>query len=499
MLFKKIKQKTLPLFVLAGILSGLPTHLFAALDIQQLAREHAGVSAVLDSPEPSAFRQTTSFVLQNFGVVDVGDFNTKEDDAEETKIRLFDLKAKFKKAEADTKKLAEKLAETPRQEQFAIGAKLAEYDPAYNAANPGKDNIVSVDLLRELQFLNADYQSILKAISRTTTKGGDLAIIALVSKCCDNVSVITQRRDFIKFLIENPLILETLREQLTVIKQAEPLLFSNYRPFKQERLKTIVKGGLVKSLVKQQFASRPDAEQIATQAELIWKPVGSFLLSSGLSLMGIIDLARSLNSNGKRLANFGNYAQLGVEFVQSVPLANIPFKIIRHLSEKRAWRSFLDQKIVNRPRTDEENPFQTIADGATAYNQKFAPYRWWEGNFWDKQKHNFESFYGPTTETLAHSDAPTNNPFAIDASKDLVRHILTVEDDKCTAELGLGVNRPDHFATAPTPHVASLRAGSATPEPSPEHTAEAGYGTAGVPSRDEAEQKKYPNTINLLQ
>ena len=346
MLLLRIRQKMLPLLLVLSTLSCFP---LPATGPSTLAPLQTGASIVLDSPDARAFKQVSPFILENFGVMKVEKLDQHTKDDKEDDLPLWNIKLRLKRTAARTEQLALELAQTPTAEQYAIAAKLTEQEAKKTSSDDTEEpeapaNIVSIDLLRELQFLNGNNRSILSAISRASTKGGEIATVALVAKCSDQIPVIKARRDFIKYLIDNPMTLETLRDKLEIIKTAEPLLFSNYRPFKQARLKAIVKGGLIKEFAKKVFATH-EAEQFATQTELVYKPLASFTISSLLACHSLIDLFRALFSKGEDISDTGGYAKLVCEKI--LPALKVPWfkKLIYWRATNQGWKHFLREEL----------------------------------------------------------------------------------------------------------------------------------------------------------
>lgn len=290
-----------------SLLSMFPSALFGT-SFEARSHDITGVSQVLDSPNALEYRLTSHFITENFGMRKIKDFDkTKQQDEEE--IPVWHLKARMKKLFNDTEALGQRLAHIPNDEQYALGAKLTEcehrVDENVNLQKLTK-NLIPVDLLRELQFLNRDNNSILKAISRMITKGGDIAMTALVAKCSDNLDVIKKRRAFVKTLITNPVLLNKLQDQLETIKKSEPLLFSNYRELNREQLKAFVKGGITKSIVKHLSNDSHKWEQRATNFELVGKP----------ALLGVINIVVSF-------ASFLNLISTYFEFRNSLIFFNL--------------------------------------------------------------------------------------------------------------------------------------------------------------------------------
>lgn len=374
-----------------------------------------GVSEVLDSPEPLAFRQVTKFITENFGVLKLDDFDRIKANSDD-QIPLWNIRARFKQSARETEVLAEKLAHTPDAEQYALAAKLTEYEEGFDALNPQKPkkDIVSVDLLRELQFLNGDNNSILKSISHLTTKGGEIAMTALVAKCNDNLDVIKQRRNFIKTLIENPTLLNKLQDQLEIIKASEPLLFSNYRQFKRDRLNAFVKGGMIKAIFKQMWPNSYRAERAATNTELVWKPMLSIAASGVVSAFSLWDLCSTwwsfkdehgLSSIGSTIKNA---IDTGKKWGKGLQL---PHKAIHHFLNKWSWNDFMEEKVL-RSESLRNHTQKAQAQHATTEEQK-----WWfkRTPFLEKMRDDFIEKY-----TVSKTPA-TNNHFHLN-DKDM--HIV---------------------------------------------------------------------------
>ena len=459
MLISNIRQKMLPFLMLTATLSCFPAGSTRGLHLTE-THEHKGVSKLLDSPEPHAFKEVSSFILENFGVLQLDNLDQVNQEEKVDEFPWWNLKARMKKASAETARLAAKLAETPHAEQYAIASKLTEQEAKTNNENqePQKtSNIVSVDLLRELQFLNGHNRSILSAISRASTKGGEIATVALVAKSSDNIPVIKARRDFITYLINNNDVLQALKEKLEVIKAAEPLLFSNYRPFKQERLKAIVQGGLIKEFTKKVFKSH-EMEQFATQTELVYKPLGSFLISSIAAGYGLIDLAIALKSNGQTLSKTGGYIK---DFFID-PLAafkiTLPQNTIAQAATKAGWKKFLEQELPKVTRSPAPAP-KNFKDELSAaqqlhQNTERAKWFWNRTNFWHSTiRPHFEGHYFNETSTnraIFSAVDPTRTLFDAHLQTEAVNHapVLSLEQFDSQANRPAGIITPS--ASAPS-------------------------------------------------
>ena len=323
-----------------------------------------GVSQLLDSPNALEYRLTSHFITENFGVMKLENFN-KDKHADEEEIPVWHFKSRMKKLFSDTEALGEKLAHIPDAEQYALAAKLTECE---HKAGENVDvqkltkTLVPIDLLRELQFLNRDNNSILKAISRMTTNGGDIAMTALVAKCNDNLDVIKKRRSFVKTLIENPVLLNKLQDHLETIKKSEPLLFSNYRQFNREQLKAFVKGGITKSIVKYFSNGSHKWEQRATNFELVGKPALLGAINIVVSLASLLNLFSTYFEfkNSLIFLNFRQdppMSQLGATIKTSVEILDkVPWflfgDIVKQfkrpfdfLIDSNAWETFFEKDL----------------------------------------------------------------------------------------------------------------------------------------------------------
>ncbi len=407
------KQKRAGFILLLCILNLLQTGVVLAFaqeePVQALHSKElkAGVSAVLDSPEPLFFRQITPFITENFGIRKLEDLDEKKPEEEE-EIPVWHIRERLKKSAQETEELAKKYAHTPDDEQYTLAIKLTEYEKGFDSQSPQKPakNIVSIDLLRELQFLNRDHNSILKAISRLTTKGGDIAMTALIAKCSDNLDVIKQRRAFIKTLIDNPTLLNKLQDQLDIIKEAEPLFFSNFSNLKRDRLSVFIKGGLIKAFFKYMWPKSYRAERMATNTELVYKPVFSMVISGILSGLSLFDLGYTFwtfdKNNG--LSNIGNTIKSAVDFGGKWPVLKVPQQTIHHYVDKWSWNDFMENEILKEPSINTGDKVQQ-AKQAHKDSQKG---KWFKKSFLKKMREAFDDHY---TTDGATPDA-ANNFFA---------------------------------------------------------------------------------------
>jgi len=365
-----------------------------------------GVSTVLDSPEPLAFRQVTKFITENFGVLKLDDFDRIKASSDE-QIPLWNIRARFKQSALETEILAEKLAHTPDPEQYALAAKLTEYESGFDSLNPQKPQkeIVSVDLLRELQFLNGENNSILKSISHLTTKGGEIAMTALVAKCNDNLDVIKERRNFIKTLIQNPALLNKLQDQLEIIKTSEPLLFSNYRQFKRDRLNAFVKGGMIKAVFKQLWPNSYRAERAATNTELVWKPMLSIAASGVFSAFSLWDLCltwwsfkdeHGLSSIGSTIKNaIDNGKRWGKGL-------HLPHQALHSYLNKWSWNDFMEEKVL------QNDSLKDYTQAALQQHTTTQEQKWWfkRTPFLEQMRDDFIAKY-----TVAPGSSSSSNHF----------------------------------------------------------------------------------------
>lgn len=415
-------------------------------DVTQRKPLKPGVSAALDSPEPLAFRQITQFITENYGVVKVDGFDKIQNADAEEEIPVWHIRERLKRSAKATELLAEKYAHIPDSEQYALTAKLVEYEKGFDDLNPQKPakNIVSVDLLRELQFLNGDHHSILKAISRLTTKGGDIAITALVAKCNDNLAVIKERRNFIKVLIENPTLLNKLQDHLETIKATEPLLLSNYGQFKQDRLNAFVKGGMIKTIIKQIWPNSYRAERFATNTELVYKPMASLAASGIVSGLSLFDLCLTWWRFSKKgeLSNIGTTIKTAVDFGGKWGWGlHIPHSLIHSRVDKYAWNDFLEEQILN------EKAFKKLVEEArnTHAAKEKAEKPWSKRTpFLKKMRADFVEYY--TTNQPA---SPENFFYKHDLKKNIVSEVIKALKESETAKDGW-VEADENISTKPS-------------------------------------------------
>ncbi|MBM3894453.1 hypothetical protein FJ366_02560 [Candidatus Dependentiae bacterium] len=322
-----------------------------------LTENPTSTSIFLDSPSSATYQRVTPLILETNGTVQLKEANL---DKKRKKVKFWNLPGKIYRIFEENDALATQLEMTPIYEQYAIATKLAEYsrETLDDETSPACNDIASPEMLSNIKFLTKTSDSILKKTSRLSTIGGEISITALLSKCSDNIPVIQERQKFIKYLVDNPELLHTLKEKLTVIKNTEPMFFSNYRPFKKERLKIIIKGDTIKKIAKKISRSK-EMDRFATSIEVKWYPLILFVLGTLFTIENTVDLIRSFFKDGEFISNPG---MRPFKIFRSLGKLGAPFfrNIINQKAMKNSWKKFLSPKNPLGPLTTTNNQTQVL-------------------------------------------------------------------------------------------------------------------------------------------
>ncbi len=312
---------------------------------EQTRRTQASI--ILDSPDAGTYQRILPFIMDNYGTIEIKDLNKTTQKRE--KVTFWNFFGKIKRAFKENDDLATKLEHTPLAEQYAIAAKLSEYDKTQKPGESSDDlqgsDMVSPETLEDLRFLNKNNQSVLKSISHLSTISGEIAMTALFAKSSKNLMVSEERQKFIKLLAENPNLLYSIKDKLNQIKASEPLLFSNYRPFKKERLRTLIKGDTIKKIITKIFKTK-GAERFGTMIEIQLIPALIFIGSTLFAIENSIDLLRSFDFlpfapfKGQSVSNpgrkpqgwFRSLGKIGATFFENA---------VKRQAERNSWKEFL--------------------------------------------------------------------------------------------------------------------------------------------------------------
>ncbi len=332
-----------------------------------LANNYHSTSLFLDSPGAGTYQRVAPLILDNYGTVHLKETGVQK---KRRKVKFWNLPGKISRIFEENDELATQLEQTPLHEQYVIATKLAEYDPTQeHETSTATQDIASPEMLSNTRFVSKSANSILRRISRLSTIGGEISTTALLTKCNDNLSVIQERQKFIKHLVDSPELLHNLKDKLNLIKKTEPMFFSNYRPFKKERLKIIIKGDTIKKIFKKISRSK-ECERFATSVELKWYPLIVFVVSTLFTIENSVDLIKSFFNNGATLSNPGSRP---FKIFRTLGKLCIPFfknRVKKH-AMNNSWKQFLSTENAQGPLTTQPSTTQVqITPPITTFAQR---------------------------------------------------------------------------------------------------------------------------------